>query len=127
MIVSEYLNNLYYDIYKNYPLFIFNEILVPNSNKIINFISITKVKYDKKNKILFFIENKDSYIYIPLDKAGNANIKFFNDIINLNIDTVIVSSKRKIENINNDDLINLEIKENLSGKKIPFEIFEPTF
>lgn len=126
MIVNEYLHNLYYDIYKGYPLIIFNEVSAANGQKKFTFTTITKVKYDKKNKILFLIQNKENYLYIPLDKAGNANSKFFNDLIELNADTIIVSSKKNLIDILENNIENIEIDETLTGKKVPIEFFIPS-
>jgi len=125
MIVNEYLNNLYYDIYKGYPLLIFNEITSINGQKKFSYAIINKVKYDKKNKILFLIQDKDNYIYIPLEKAGNANTKFFNDLVELNSDMIIISSKKNLIDLMESGNINIEIDETLTGKKVPIEFFVP--
>jgi len=124
MLVNEYLNNLYYQIYQNYPLFIFKEIETESGIKF-SYPYIKKVKYDKINKILYFVVNKDIYMYISLAKAGNINTKFFNDIIKLKSDMVIVSSLKNLEDLNETSLVDLEMNYNIEGKKVPLEFFEP--
>lgn len=123
MLVQEYLHNLFYDIYEGYPLFIFKEITTDFGNKI-NYLSIKKIKYDTNKKILFFIENKDTYLYIPLAKANNINTKLFNDLIQLNIDMAIVASLKDINELEESELYDFETNFLLQGKKIPFEFFK---
>jgi len=121
---KEYLNNLFYDIYKNYPLFIFKEFKDGLGNNI-NYLNIKKIKYDSKKKIIFLIEDRDSFLYIPLANVNNINNKFFSDIVKLDyVDMAIISSIKNFEDLDNDELIDLEYNFKLEGKKIPFEFMK---
>jgi len=121
---KEYLNNVFYDVYKNYPLFIFKEFK-NNLNEKITYLNIKKIKFDIKNKILFFIEDKSSFLFISLANTNNINNRLFNDIIDNNIDMAIISSINNLEEISKEELTDkIEQDFEVEGKKVQFEFFE---